>query len=400
MKIANISKSDRFGGGASRVAEDLTTWLQEKNIHIDHFSRSSRHNTTIPLYNDFSKKIYHRLKSLGFQEIIPFEKKFLKKYDKINSYDIFHFHDLSTAISPLTLKWLSDNKKNVVWTLHDCSAVTGGCIYTLECTQYKSTCRKCPQLGNLPLAKNFDFTFLFHKLKKYVHKNTNMTYVSPSKWLADFVYDTGYLKTYPMIIPNGIDTSIFQYLEKKKAREKLHLPQDRFIIILSASSIFNPYKGVQYAIKTLRLIKSINPYVILMGNIKKEELPYFNGLDIKSTGYIEDKMLQNQYFASADIFLNTTEYDNLPLVVLESMASGTPNVGFATGGIPEMVDSGINGFLINEKSSKLLAKKILKIYNHKIYKDWSHKSRKKVIDKFSKDIFIENHINLYRETIQ
>lgn len=395
MKIANISKSDRFGGGASRVAEDLTTWLKEQNIHADHFSRSSKYNTTIPLYTDFEKKIYHRLMDIGFQEIIPFEKKVIREFDTAEHYDIFHFHDITYTVTPLTLKWLSDKKRNIVWSIHDCSPVTGGCIATLNCNKYLSTCKKCPQLGNSPLAKNIDFTFLFHKLKKYIHKNANIAYIAPSKWIADFVYNTGYLKTYPIVIPNGIDTNIFQHLEKQKTREELNLPINRFIIIFIASSIFSPFKGIKYTIETLNLIKSLNPYIILMGKIKKEELIHFNGLDIHHTGYIEDKTMQNKYFAAADIFLNTSEYDTFSLVTLESMASGTPVVGFASGAIPEVAISGENGLLISIKDPSLLAKKIIDIYDSKIYKLWGQKSRKRATDNFCKGTFIKKHLKLY-----
>lgn len=397
MNIAMLSKSDRSGGGASRVAEDLSIWLKEESHLVHHFTRSSKFIKTFPLYNKFAKIMYHRLRSIGFQEIIPFEKKQIIKYDKNYNYDIFHFHDLSTAISPLTLKWLSDKKRNVLWTIHDCSIVTGGCIYPLSCEKYTTTCQNCPQLGDFPLAKNLDLTFLFHRLKKYIHKHSNIHYIAPSKWMADFAYNTGYLKNYPTIIHNAVDTEIFKNLDKIKTRKELDIPIDRFYIMLSAGNIFSKFKGIKYAIKTLKMLKKIKPYVIIQGELDKKNLYFFDGIDIHLTGYIEDKKMQNKYFAAADIFLNTTIQDNFPLTVLESIASGTPNVGFATGGIPEMVDSGKNGFLTNDKSPELLAREIEKIYQSKIYKIWAEQSRKKAIDCFNKTNFTKKHLELYEK---
>ena len=67
----------------------------------------------------------------------------------------------------------------------------------------------------------------------------------------------------------------------------------------------------------------------------------------------------------ADIFLNTTIADNQPLSVLESMASGTPNVGFSTGGIPEVVETNSDGFLIDKDEVNLLSEKIISIFHTK-----------------------------------
>ena len=50
-------------------------------------------------------------------------------------------------------------------------------------------------------------------------------------------------------------------------------------------------------------------------------------------------------FAAADVFLFTSLEDNLPIMVQEALAAATPVVGFAAGGVPEMVDHGKTGWL-------------------------------------------------------
>jgi glycosyltransferase involved in cell wall biosynthesis len=400
FKIAIISKSDRGGGGGGRCAEDLVNQLRGHFHQADHFTRHSMYTETIPLYTNFEKKIYHRLIDVGFQEIIPFEKKILKQHDKQNSYDIFHFHDISTAVSPLTLKWLSDNHKKVIWTLHDCSSVTGGCIHTLDCQSYFKNCYSCPQINQTPLGRNFDFSFLYKKLKKYVHKNSNIYYVSPSKWLADFVYDSGLLKTYPTIISNGVDTNVFKAHNKYSLRSRLKLPNNRFIVLLSSAWKNNHFKGLDYAVEVLNQISHINPFLLIIGQKDKELLSRLEKFDYFATDYISERIELNKYYAAADIFLNTTIAEVQSIASLEAMASGTPVLGFHTGGLPEMITQNVDGFLVKDKNIQLLADKILDLYKTKEYITMGIKAREKIETSFCMEIFYEKYINLYSQILK
>jgi glycosyltransferase involved in cell wall biosynthesis len=401
MKIAILSKSDRLGGGGGRCAEDLVNLLKENNHYVDHFVRSSKYTDAIELYTEKEKWLYHRLRSLGFQEIIPFEKKVINEYDSKKKYDIFHFHDISSAISPLTIKYLSDKNKCIVWTLHDCTMVTGGCVNPLGCIKYKSICFNCPQLGQFPLAKNIDLSFLFHSIKKYVLKNSNIHFVTPSKWLANFVYNSGLTKEYPTIISNGVDVKLFKVYNKQLIRKELNLPNDRFIILLSSSSFNNIYKGLEYSLSVLKSIFDINPFILMVGNTDDEVKKKFQVFDKFETGYIEEKTQLNKYYASADIFLNTTIAEVQSITSLESMASGTPVFGFATGGVPEFISQNIDGFLVEDKDIYKLAKEIRYIFNkHTYLHEMQQNARKKIEENYSLDIFLKNYLNLYETIIQ
>ncbi len=396
-----ISKADILGGGASKVATQLTEGLSNQNLQVEHFTRStSKKMSTIPLYTDFEKKIYHRLLDIGIQEYLPFERKVLKKYDALNGYDIFHFHDITTAVSPFTLKYLSDRGKKIIWTIHDCSIVTGGCLYPLECKNYLTKCKNCPQLNSFGLARNFDFTHVFHRMKKYVLKNSNIKFIAPSKWIAELVYETGYLKEYPTIIPNGVDTSIFRPLDKKETRSFLGLKQNRFTILLSSVTLKNRYKGLKYAIEVIHKLKKINPYILIVGNESQELSEQLQGFDTFFTGFIQDDNLLNKYYASADIFLNTTIADNQPLVVLEAMAGGTPNFGFATGGIPEIITNGLNGYISEQQNIEEIVKKIIFYSNNQdILNTMSKNAVTKVLDDYSMNKFLSAHFDFYKDTL-
>jgi glycosyltransferase involved in cell wall biosynthesis len=64
---------------------------------------------------------------------------------------------------------------------------------------------------------------------------------------------------------------------------------------------------------------------------------------VHKTGYIRDMRTMAQYLAASDVFLYPTRADNLPNVLVEAIAAGTPCVTVAVGGCPEIIRDGKNG---------------------------------------------------------
>jgi glycosyltransferase involved in cell wall biosynthesis len=62
-------------------------------------------------------------------------------------------------------------------------------------------------------------------------------------------------------------------------------------------------------------------------------------IDAISLGFINDDILKRIVYSAADVMLHPARVDNLPNVVIESMACGTPVLGFSIGGMPDMVTS-------------------------------------------------------------
>jgi glycosyltransferase involved in cell wall biosynthesis len=400
LKIAIVSKAKELGGGASKVAWNLVEVLRQNDHFVKHYRRdleygySEESSCMYGKYEKIAKKSFYKLKYMGFQEIIPWEYFYLKQEIEKYKFDIIHFHDLSTAVSPLTLMFLS-KKLPVFWTLHDFSPVTGGCIYPIECKNYLKLCHQCPQLNKWPIKTKIDLTFFYHFLKKKIWKE-NITFISPSNYLKQELESLKYIKKNINVIYNYVDTDIFNKYEKHQVRKELNLPENRFMIILIAHSLSDKRKGFLEALDVINKLKRINPYVIIVGNKSKELTNIFDGLDTYFTNFIDNKKLLNKYYASADIFLNCSLADNLPLVVLESLASGTPVFGFDTGDIKEMIVNDYNGFLVKQKDVKNLAKKIKEIYTINTLKKMQ-KNASNIEYKFTKECFYKSHMKAYSD---
>ena len=59
-------------------------------------------------------------------------------------------------------------------------------------------------------------------------------------------------------------------------------------------------------------------------------------------------------YQAADLYVHPARMENAPCQIQESLACGTPVLAFAVGGIPEMIQSGENGFLATELTGKSL----------------------------------------------
>src|SRR5690606_16401989 len=80
-------------------------------------------------------------------------------------------------------------------------------------------------------------------------------------------------------------------------------------------------------------------------------------------GKINDERLMALLYSAADVFVLPSREDNLPNVLLESTACGTPVIAFETGGIPEVINTGFNGILTHEISVSSLRDAITQYVN-------------------------------------
>mgnify|MGYP001550595490 CR=1 FL=1 len=408
MKIAQISKADSSGGGASRIAEELCFNINTTTGHMcDHilaFSKSGEfrcHEKSLygAKERNFILKKHKQIKNKGYPEVFPFELAVFLFRNRIAPYNLFHFHDLSGAISPFTLLMLSFFKP-VIWTFHDCSPFTGGCLYPFDCINYKTSCGNCPQIGLWPLDIKKDTTKLLYSLKKLVHKRSSIIPIAPSNWMADIAYSSGMLKEKPKVIYNGVDTQIFKPMQKNSVRDELGLPHDRKIILISSGDIGDKRKGVKQSIEALLEIKDTNPFALLIGTPSPSITELLNNLDHISTGYINTPSIMAKYYASADVFLNCSTADNCPLTVLETMACGVPTIGFSIGGIPELIEHNKSGFLVPSNNTHMLIDGIRTAFTNNNALTWSRNARQRAVDNFSLDSFISNHIELYHSLIK
>ena len=262
-------------------------------------------------------------------------KKLLKKLDEFKP-DVINLHILhSWNINlPMLFSYVKEKGIPVIWTMHDCWAITGQCPHFIMagCDKWKTGCYDCPQYKNYP-SSYVDITDKMWKMKKeWFCGVPNMTVATPSSWLAGLIKES-YLKDYPVkVINNGIDLSIFKPTESN-FREKYGLEGKR--VLLGVAFDWGKRKGLDIFTELSKRLGDDYKIVLVGTNDEIDaDLPD-NILSIHKTANQRELA---EIYSAADLFLNPTREDTFPTVNMESLACGTPVITFRTGGSPEILD--------------------------------------------------------------
>jgi glycosyltransferase involved in cell wall biosynthesis len=117
-------------------------------------------------------------------------------------------------------------------------------------------------------------------------------------------------------------------------------------------------------------------------------------------GQLHDAITLALAYSAADVFVCPSRQENLPNTVLESLACGTPVVAFPVGGIPDMVEHGVNGWLAQAYDTAELARGISLLLNDaELRQRMGEAGRKKVEQTYAAPVIARRHIALYEEIL-
>ncbi len=401
MNILQINTVDTRGG-AAKVAYGIKRELERRGHQSSMLvARKYSDDNDVKILNDtqsFSSKIRRKLAYWLANDIDVFSSDHILDTEEFRKADIVHCHNLHSNYFNLgTLSKISAIKP-VVWTFHDMWPVTAHCAHAFGGKIQANGFFTCPSLNIPPVIAWHNEKYL-EKRKSGIYKNSRFQIVTPSKWLADKVGQS-ILKDAPLsVIYNGIDTSIFYPYDQKKSRLELGLPLDKKIILTVAKKgASNPWKGgnyVQGAVNTFRG-NSRAFFVDLGGNTSQDTD------QVKVVNYVANQTILAKYYSAADMLLYPSIADNCPLVVLEAMACGLPAVSFRTGGIPELIEHKINGYIAEYENSKDLQsgiKYLLDLSPEEIEKMRQH-SVNKIQSDFTIEKMTDQYLELYKKVLE
>lgn len=251
----------------------------------------------------------------------------------------------------------------VVWTLHDMWAFTGGCHYSGGCVRHREACGACPRLGS---GRERDLSRWTWRRKRAVYGRMDLTVVTPSRWMAGRAAGSSLLGGRRIeVIPNGLDTDRYRPVDRAAARRALGLPGDRLLVAFGAvgadSDRRKGYAELRRALARLGASPAGEGVdLVTFGGDpgRAEEDP---GLPVHRLGRLDGVRDLVRAYAAADVFVAPSLEDNLPNTVLEALACGTPVAAFAAGGIPDMVEPGVNGELAPVGDVEALARALAAI---------------------------------------
>jgi len=415
VKILFVNTFDEAGGAAraaARLQKGLLPLVDEVRMLVQF---KTGHGDEVICNQAPLRKLTRRLKLfLGLLPVRRYPRKPENNFspalipDSIPSEifqinpDIIHLHWLCAGfLSVETIGKLGRLGKPVVWTLHDSWPFAGGCHVPFDCTRYRQSCGTCPVLGS---SHEKDLSRKTWLRKQSAWRDIGITLVAPSHWLADCARSSSlFRKSRIEVIPNGLDTRVFHPGDKQSSRELLGLPGDKRIILFGAvGGTVDPNKGFQILLSALRLFGKRVPdtVTVVFGVDVSERLPDF-GMPVVSLGQIRDDRKLAAIYSAADVFAAPSMLENLPNTVMEAMACGTPCVAFRQGGVADLVDHEISGYLAKPYEVESFARGMAWVLeDDDRCASLAEQAQRKIRDGFSLELTSRRHAGLYRELLE
>lgn len=314
-----------------------------------------------------------------------------KNHPAVQAADVIHLHWVN--FSMLGIRQIAElsRLKPVIWTLHDMWAFTGGCHYSLECQLYTSDCSEC-----FYLKKGSKRALQILKEKESNWNELSISIVTCSKWLARCASQSSLFRNREVVaIGNAIDPGVFLPLDTNRIRKSNQLDQSAFYVLSGAMDFSDERKGMNHLMEAIRLVseKVKNLHLLTFGKVEN----FIPGVQFTAFGRITDTRRLVEIYNMADVFVLPSIQDNLPNTVMESMACGIPVVAFDCGGVADMIEHQVNGYLAQNKNVQDLAAGILTFLDKSTREKAAEHAREKICNEFSGAIIAEKYSSLYEQ---
>ncbi|MFP5107888.1 N-acetyl-alpha-D-glucosaminyl L-malate synthase BshA [Neobacillus sp. C211] len=356
-------------GGSGVVATELGKMLAEKGHEI-HFISSSIPFRLNKMYHNI---YYHQVEVNQYSvfQYPPYDIALASKMAEVanrEKLDLLHVHyAIPHAVCAILAKQMSHRDIKIVTTLH-------GTDITV--------------LGYDPS--------LTDAIKFGIEKSDVVTAVS--KALVDQTYELINPDKQIETVYNFIDDRIYKKSDARALKSEFGIKEDEKVIIHVSN--FRPVKRVQDVVKSFAKIAAVMPAKLLLVGDGPEmtiicKLVREFGLEDQVIFLGKQESLEELYSIS-DLMLLLSEKESFGLVALEAMACGVPCVGTNVGGVPEVINHGMNGFIcevgdIDDISNKSLAI----LVDQDLHQQFSKQSVETAKTKFKADQIVEQYEQIY-----
>lgn len=237
--------------------------------------------------------------------------------------------------------------------------------------------------GNFPnrLAKN-------PYLSKLVFKYSAIN-IAPSNYLKKHFEESGFRVFY---LPNSLPIEKYPFIKRKTIRPKL-------LWVRAFHQIYNPV----LAVKVLHQLVQTHPNaeLCMVGPDKDGSLSEVKSLScqlgVNKNLRITGKLSKEDWIklsVNYDIFINTTNFDNMPVSVIEAMALGLPIVSTDAGGLPYLLENEKDGLIVEKGNVPMFTAAIKSLVNSaELSTNLSVSARRKV-EEFNWDSVKSNWIDI------
>jgi glycosyltransferase involved in cell wall biosynthesis len=353
-KAVIVNTSDA-GGGAERISMDLLdgfeslgteTWLAVARKRTDHprvvSFYTSPHVDYTPAHPLRRARLRVRRKldpRLGLEDFNhPYTRHLMELTG--SRPDVVLCNNLHGGYFDLRrLPWLS-RRVPVVLRLADSWALTGHCAVPGECGRWRTGCGHCPDLS-APPAVSRDATRINWHRKRRIYAASRIFVAAPSRWMLDRARESMLAASIEgaRVVPNGVDLQTFRPDGEADPPAEAGIPR---VVFAANGGAANPHKDFATLRSAVRELDGPLEIVAVGGDRRDEVLG--DGILIRHEPRMSPERLASLY-RSAVAGIHASAEESFGLAAAESLACGTPVVAASAGGISEVVDDGVTGFV-------------------------------------------------------
>ena len=314
--------------------------------------------------------------------------------DVVNVHNL-HSYGARRAGWSVGLVKICANRAPTVWTLHDMWSFTGRCAYSYDCQKFLNGCdATCPTPTEHPALAPKKIAQAWDSRRQLLSTHHALVAAAPSRWIAQQAQAGLWGSHRVEVIPYGLPLNVYRPLDRALAREALGIHVRGPVLLLAADDLAVRRKGMNVLLEALRFV-SHRPLTLLTmgaGSLAHNE----NEILSFDLGYVQDEHRKILAYNAADVLVHSAPVDNLPLVVMESIACGTPVVAFAIGGLPDLVRAGQTGWTADRISAPALARAVQRAVDDLEHgKDLRPTCRQVAVTEFDMELQARRYLNLY-----
>ena len=348
--------------------------------------------------SNLSSKFYTYLSAItGMQYTYSFAET-QKLINFIVNYkpDIVHVHviNCNTVNIYKLLQFLKDSGYKTMLTFHADYLYTGGCSHSLECNRWKTGCGECPRLWSGPHSLVFDRTHYFWNRFNEIYRDfSKLKIVCVSDWLKDRAAESPFFQnTEISVIENGIDVENTFYPQKHLNKKYQAITEGKIVLLHVTPSFKSKIKGGKYILELAQRLDKTKYLIVIVGYDGNDKLPD-NIFPVSKTS---DQNELAAWYSLANLTIITSQVETFSMVTVESLACGTPVVGFKCGAPEQIALKNFSKFVENGNVDQL---------ENLVY-DWTDKKTgtseiivKEARTRYSTSIMVNKYVESYKNFI-
>lgn len=402
MKIIQANKFYYLRGGAEQYMLELSRWLSLNGHEVIPFAMKHPENLPSAYEKYFPSEVQTEHVSTNLRGLHTLCRMFysLEARRKLATLivdtkpDLCHIHNIYTQLSPSILHTLADHRVPTVMTVHDHHLVSPQYNVWAEGTG-KNYCDVGIVSGTFSkfhkgsLAASFAqvATFKFHRRMKLYERFVDL-FLCPSNYMKQQMILGGFPEKKLRVLPYGIDV---QRIEISNAHKKYAL----FVGRLSQE------KGIETIISIAKILPDITFKIVGRGS-EMERLHRLGDRcpNLEFVGFRMGDELKQLYRDATVVLIPSRVHEVFPLITLEAMSVGKPVIASRVGGLPEIIEDGVNGFLVSPLDLHGWTEAVMRVfYDDDLQQHLSRGARECVEKRFSLDDHHRKLLMYYEEAI-